>query len=247
MEINKIYHGDCFEIMNEIKDSDNVKLIITDPPYMHDKNHGGKEGSEGNSKIANSPMYKESSFMMKEMSDFKEEDVYKLLEMYKKIMSKMNCFIFSNDSLIPFYTMWAYRNNKKFNLLTWEKPLSILNRNRFSMNLEYLIRIYDDGTPLNALDLEQYPEKKIYYSKNRKLNSPNNKRHPTQKPLDYLLGIIELCSNEGDLVLDTFFGSGQTGKACQILNRNYIGIEKEEKYVVSANKYLKQGIQKTFL
>jgi DNA modification methylase len=115
------------------------------------------------------------------------------------------------------------------------------------MNLEYLIRIYDDGTPLNALDLEQYPEKKIYYSKNRKLNSPNNKRHPTQKPLNYLLGIIELCSNEGDLVLDTFFGSGQTGKACQILNRNYIGIEKEEKYVVSANKYLKQGIQKTFL
>jgi DNA modification methylase len=45
------------------------------------------------------------------------------------------------------------------------------------------------------------------------------------------------------LVLDTFFGSGQTGKACQILNRNYIGIEKEEKFVQIATNYLSQGIE----
>jgi DNA modification methylase len=242
MQVNKIYNGDCYEIMKQLDKSHNVKLILTDPPYMHDKNHGGKEGSEGNSKIANSPMYKESSFMMKDMSSFTEDDVYRLLDEYKRIMNKMNCFIFSNDSLVPFYTMWAYRNKKKFNILTWEKPLSILNRNRFSMNLEYLIRIYDDGTPLNALDLDKYPEKKVYYSKSRKLNSPTNKIHPTQKPIEYLMGIIELCSNEGDLVLDTFFGSGQTGKACQLLKRNYIGIEKEESYVQLATKYLDEAI-----
>jgi DNA modification methylase len=243
MEVNKIYHGDCFEILKQFDRSDNVKLVITDPPYMHDKNHGGTEGIKYSSKISSSPLFNESSFMMKEMSDFKEEDVYRLLDEYKRIMNKMNCFIFSNDSLVPFYTMWAYKNKKKFNILTWEKPLSILNRNRFSMNLEYCIRIYDNVTPLNPLDLDTYPEKKVYYSKNRKLNSPTNKIHPTQKPIDYLLGLIELCSNEGDLVLDTFFGSGQTGKACQMLNRNFIGIEKEEKYVKIATNYLSQGIE----
>lgn len=95
------------------------------------------------------------------------------------------------------------------------------------------------------MDLDTYPEKKIYYSKNRKLNQPINSRHPTQKPIEYLLGLIELCTNEGDLVLDTFFGSGQTGKACQILNRNFIGIEIEEKHIKSANNYLKQGVVKT--
>jgi len=245
MEVNTVYKGDCFELMKQLGKNDNIKVIITDPPYMHDKNHGGKEGSEGNSKIANSPMYKESSFMMKEMSDFTEQDVYKLLDEYKRIMKKMNCFIFSNDSLVPFYTMWAYKNKKKFNILTWEKPLSILNRNRFSMNLEYCIRIYEGGCPLNPIDLDVYPEKKSYYSKNRRLNSPKNKIHPTQKPIEYLLGLIELSTNEGDLVLDTFFGSGQTGKACQVLNRNYIGFEREEKYVELSNKYLQQGIEKT--
>lgn len=247
MEINKVYKGDCFELMKQLSREDEIKLIVTDPPYMHDKNHGGKEGSEGNSKIANSPMYKESSFMMKKMSDFKEEDVYKLLDEYNRIMPKMQCFIFSNDSLVPFYTMWAYKNKKKFNILTWEKPLSILNRNRFSMNLEYCIRIYESGCALNPIDFELNPEKKVYYSKSRRLNSPKNKIHPTQKPIEYLLGLIELCSNEGDIVLDTFFGSGQTGKACQILNRNFIGFEKEEKYFDISKKYLQEPIVKKLL
>jgi DNA modification methylase len=134
--------------------------------------------------------------------------------------------------------MWAVRNNKKFTILTWEKPLSILNRNRFSQNLEYVVRIYDKGTALNLLDLDNFPDKKNYYSKNRKLNSPTKKIHPTQKPIEYLLGLIELCTNEGDLVLDTFFGSGQTGKACQMLNRNFIGMEKEEEFVDKAKNYL---------
>jgi len=245
MEINKIHLGDCFDVMKQISRNDNIKLIVTDPPYLHDKHHGGNEGGEGVSKIANSPMYLEASFMMKNMSSFTEENVYQLLDEYKRIMNKMNCFIFSNDSLIPFYTMWAVKNNKKFTILTWEKPLSILNRNRFSLNLEYVVRIYDNGTPLNPLDFDKNPEKKIYYSKNRRLNSPKNKIHPTQKPIEYLLGLIELCTNEGDIVLDTFFGSGQTGRACQMLNRNFIGIEREEKYVELANKYLNEGIEQT--
>ena len=206
-----------------------------------------KKVVKGIAKIANSPMYKESSFMMKKMSDFKEEDVYKLLDEYNRIMPKMQCFIFSNDSLVPFYTMWAYKNKKKFNILTWEKPLSILNRNRFSMNLEYCIRIYESGCALNPIDFELNPEKKVYYSKSRRLNSPKNKIHPTQKPIEYLLGLIELCSNEGDIVLDTFFGSGQTGKACQILNRNFIGFEKEEKYFDISKKYLQEPIVKKLL
>lgn len=245
MKANTIHKGDCFELIKQLSKDDGVKLIITDPPYLHNKGGGKTSGTEGKSSIANSPMYKFDSFMMDDMSFFSENDVYKILDEYKRIMDKLNCFIFTNDTLIPYYTMWAVKNNKKFTILTWEKPLSILNRNRFSQNLEYIVRIYDNGTALNLLDLDTYPEKKNYYSKNRRLNSPNNKIHPTQKPIEYLLGLIELCTNEGDLVLDTFFGSGQTGKACQMLNRNYIGFEREEKYFELSNKYLQQGIEKT--
>lgn len=54
--------------------------------------------------------------------------------------------------------------------------------------------------------------------------------HPTQKPIKLLENIIRNSSNEGDIILDLFIGSGSTGVACKNLNRNFIGIELEEEY-----------------
>jgi DNA modification methylase len=54
-----------------------------------------------------------------------------------------------------------------------------------------------------------------------------NKIHPTQKPTEVLEYFIELLSNEGDTVLDTFAGSGSTGVSCNKLNRNCILIERD--------------------
>jgi site-specific DNA-methyltransferase (adenine-specific) len=241
MDINTIVHGNCFEKLKEFSTNSDVKLVLTDPPYLHNKGGGKTSGTEGKSSIANSDMYNFGSFMMTEMSSFSEEQVYQFLDEINRIMKKMNCFVFCNDTLIPYYTMWANNNKKKFTVLTWEKPLSIMNRNRFSQNLEYVVRIYDINTALNKLDIDAEPQKKDYYSKNRRLSAPTNRVHPTQKPLDYLMGIIELCTDENDLVLDPFFGSGQTGVACVKLKRNYIGIEFEEDYVKLAETQIKKA------
>lgn len=54
--------------------------------------------------------------------------------------------------------------------------------------------------------------------------------HPTQKPLALLEELVKTFSNEGDLVLDNCMGSGTTGVACKSLNRNFIGIEKDDGY-----------------
>lgn len=54
--------------------------------------------------------------------------------------------------------------------------------------------------------------------------------HPTQKPEKLLERIITIFSNENDLVLDCFAGSGTTGIVCEKLDRNYILIEKELEY-----------------
>lgn len=229
----RLYNGDCFDILDKLIDKGvEVKLILTDPPYLHNKGGGKTHGTEGKSKIANSPMFNFNSPMMKDMSSFGENEVNSFLDKCKKLMDKMNCYIFCNDTLIPYYLNWALKNKKKYTILTWEKPLTILNRNRFSQNLEYIVRIYDNGTSLNLLDLETYPHKKEYYSKNRKMSQVRGKEklHPVQKPIDYLIGLIELSSNEGDIVLDCFMGSGSTGVACKMLNRQFIGIEKVEEY-----------------
>ena len=54
--------------------------------------------------------------------------------------------------------------------------------------------------------------------------------HPTQKPVELMEWIIKNYTNENDTILDCFMGSGSTGVACKKLNRNFIGIEIDEKY-----------------
>jgi site-specific DNA-methyltransferase (adenine-specific) len=54
--------------------------------------------------------------------------------------------------------------------------------------------------------------------------------HPTQKPVQLMERCIKLWSNEGETILDFTMGSGSTGVACKNLNRNFIGIEKDENY-----------------
>lgn len=60
--------------------------------------------------------------------------------------------------------------------------------------------------------------------------------HPTQKPVALIERLIRASTNEGMIVLDPFIGSGSTALSCIKLNRHYIGIEKEEKYVLIAEE-----------
>ena len=63
--------------------------------------------------------------------------------------------------------------------------------------------------------------------------------HPTEKPLDCIEYLIKTYTNEGDLVLDNTMGSGTTCLGAYNLSRNFIGIEKDEKYFEIAENRLK--------
>lgn len=69
----------------------------------------------------------------------------------------------------------------------------------------------------------------------------NGKQHPTQKPSDLMERIIKTSSNQGDTVLDLFMGSGSTGVACKNLNRNFIGIELDDKYFEIAKRRISEA------
>ena len=64
--------------------------------------------------------------------------------------------------------------------------------------------------------------------------------HPTQKPLALIEELVKTYSNEGDLILDNCMGSGTTGVACKKLNRNFIGIEKDENYFNIAKRRINE-------
>ena len=60
---------------------------------------------------------------------------------------------------------------------------------------------------------------------------PRKNTHPTTKPVKLMSYIITLFTREGDWVLDPFLGSGTTGVAAKLINRNFIGIEREKEYM----------------
>ena len=64
------------------------------------------------------------------------------------------------------------------------------------------------------------------------------KGHPTQKNIETMEWLIERLTNEKDVVLDPFMGSGTTGVACQNLNRRFIGYELDDKYYFMAKSRL---------
>ena len=66
------------------------------------------------------------------------------------------------------------------------------------------------------------------------LTKPSEKKcgkHPTQKPMEILEKLILASTDEGDLILDPFNGSGTTGIVANKLNRKYIGIDLENEYL----------------
>lgn len=67
--------------------------------------------------------------------------------------------------------------------------------------------------------------------------------HPTQKSLKLFETLIEKHSNEGDLVIDTFLGSGTTALACQNTNRNFSGCEVNAEYISKIKGFLSEASQ----
>ena len=71
---------------------------------------------------------------------------------------------------------------------------------------------------------------------NERLKDENGiKAHPTQKPLKLIQQVVLAASDKGDLVFDPFMGSGTTAIVAKALGRDWVGIEKEKKYVELAN------------
>ncbi len=67
-------------------------------------------------------------------------------------------------------------------------------------------------------------------------DTQNSSLHPTQKPLALMEYLVKTYSNDGEMILDFTMGSGTTGLACKNLNRNFIGIELDEKYFEIASQ-----------
>ena len=95
-----------------------------------------------------------------------------------------------------------------------------------------------DNNPSGGGNTDRYPRDVLQF----KWDTQKSKLHPTQKPVELCEYFIKTYTDKGDIVLDNCMGSGTTGVACYNLERNFIGIEKEEKYFSVALDRIKKNI-----
>jgi len=94
---------------------------------------------------------------------------------------------------------------------------------------------YADGKQLR--DVWNLP---LCQGKERLKGENGRAAHPTQKPLELFTRLIEMASQEGDIVLDPFIGSGTTAIASELLNRKWLGIDNKKEYIKLANERLEE-------
>ena len=227
----KLWLGDCFDLMSAIPDN-SVDLVLTDPPYLFNRGGGMNAGTDAKNAIGGrSELYKFGNKMMGEMRDFDKPKIYKLLDESNRMLKIMRGYYFCNETALQYYMSWATEHNYKYNIIVLEKPAFVMNRNRYATNCEYLVRITaKSGAGIKILDYSYpgYSLSWLYSVQN--FRTPQTKLHPTEKPQDILEGVIQLNTNEGDLVVDPFMGSGSLGVVCKYAKRNYIGIEIDKQY-----------------
>ena len=96
---------------------------------------------------------------------------------------------------------------------------------------------------------QEYEKERYVFNNQKKHHSVMNyeiakkQGHMTPKPVDLLEYLIKTSSNENNVVLDCFMGSGSTGVACMNTNRYFIGIELEEKYFEIAKKRIEESLK----
>ena len=225
-----LYHAENEDILCNLP-AYSFSVMITDPPYNFTKSNCRKMYKEGSKRlVAKSGLYDYDSDLCRIAVQFGEKEINAFMDQIPRLMKKMNAFIFCAEAQLTADIAWAERHGYKFAILLWEKPLNIISKSRFSQNVEFIIRIYDNGTALNKLE-----ENELY---NRVFHSRvvTKKKHPTQKPTEIFERLIRLTTKKGDAVLDPFLGSGTTAVAAKRLGRVYVGIERDDNFFATAQE-----------
>lgn len=209
-----LYNNDCLQVLKDIPDK-SIDLVVTDPPYDIETSGAG--------------LYKqEDKQYVKELVGMKDGFSEEILDELCRVMKKINIYLFcSQKQIIPLLDYFVKRKGCNWNILSWHKsnPVPACG-NKYLTDTEFILFFREKGVKVYG----SFDTKKTYYI--TPLNQKDKKKygHPTVKPEEIVTNLIVNGSNEGDVVLDCFMGSGTTGAVCVGINRKFIGIEIDENY-----------------
>ncbi len=239
--------GDCTQILKELDDN-SIDLTVTSPPYDDLRNYDSNVDYD----IVAQELYrvtKDGGVVVWNVND-RVKDGSKTLSSFKQALIFHQAGFNVNDVMI------------------WEKtnPMPQVKQPRYTQCFEYMF-IFSKGKPktFNPIMVECKSAGQVYNSTCKKISgdkervhknftinkekvesniwkfaiSQNKTAHPAVFPIELPLRHIKSWSNEEDIVLDPFMGSGTTGLACLQLNRQFIGIECNKEYFDIAEQRIK--------
>ena len=228
--MNKFEQIRSLELLETIQQS-SIDLVLTDPPYIISRKSGFSNHKNGVDRLA---IYNtefgswDTTFSLEDLNQ-------NLSEFYRVLKNGGTCIVFCDLWKISYvseamktigfkqirFVEWVKKNpvpiNSKINYLSNAREVAILGIKKSKPTFH---SSYDNG-------IYSYP---ICHEKGR--------FHPTQKPLAFMEELICKHSNEEDVVLDTFAGSGTTLVAAKKTNRHFIGCEVDERYFTRAKERL---------
>lgn len=236
MEANKLICGDAVSVMREFP-PESIDLIIADPPYNLGKDYGNNRD-------------------MKAWHEYEGFTNQWLTQAVRLMKPTASIYVFMGVRFIStLFRMLEDDFGLQFNgWITWHYTQGMGRKLGFSPRHEDIL--YFTKTDEFTFNLNDVRVPQKYFRKRNNMTGANpgdvwqfshvhycseeRQKHPTQKPEALMERMIRASSNESDLVLDPFVGSGTTCRVAGILNRRWVGIDLNPNYIEMSDRRVKQ-------
>jgi DNA modification methylase len=250
LPLEKILLGDCLEVLYTLPEN-SVDLIFADPPYnlqlqntLWRPNSTRVNGVEDDwDQFTNFIEYDDFTRnwlagcrrVLKDSGTIWVIGTYHNIFRVGTLIQDIGFWILNDVIWIKTNPMPNFRGVRFTNAhetLIWAQKSK---GSRYTFNYKAMKSLNEDSFDDNGLQMRSDWILPLCTGKER-LKINGTKAHATQKPEALLYRVILSSSNPGDIVLDPFFGTGTTGAIAKRLHRHWIGIEREEGYITTAQK-----------
>ena len=234
-----IHTGDSLELMRDVA-PESIDLVIADPPYNLGKNYGNNHDIRG----------------FREYLKFSETW---LQEAQRVLSPHGTLYVFMGFRFVSYlFDILDQRLGMYFNSwITWHYTQGMGRTKGFSPRHDDILMFTKSEDFVFNIDAVRIPQKyyrvrnnmaganpgDVWFFSHVHYSNPEREEHPTQKPEALIARMILASSNEGDLVLDPFSGSGTAARVCQVLNRRCIAMEINPDYVALSQQRLSKHFE----
>jgi len=248
LKFNAIYNMDCLEGMKIIPNGA-IDLVITDPPFAIDF------------KAKRSNYNRTASRVLEGYSEIPKEQYYEftlgwMREVKRLLKPSGSMYVFSGwNNLKDILAALDDLGIITVNHIIWKYQFGVATKRRFVTSHYHCLYVCKDDNkrkffpyarhPRDSRDSQggslHYKDKEdVWFIRREYWNG--DQKTPTKLPAEIIEKILLYSSEEGDIVLDPFLGSGQVAVVSKMLSRQYIGFEIVEEYYRFAKKRLEAGV-----